>query len=79
MNVSGLREALGGAIEGLFFCFGDYDLIGIVEFPDARSVAAWSMAVSSGGNVPAFKTTTLLSVDEGLHTLRRASEATRTR
>ena len=77
-RVQASAESLGGSIESLFFCFGDYDLIGIVDFPDSRSVAAWSMAVSSGGNVRAFKTTTLLSIDEGLHALGRAAEATRT-
>jgi len=68
-------EALGGSIENLFFCFGDYDLVGIVDFPDNRAAAAWSMAVNSGGDVRAFKTTTLLTVDEGLHALGQASEA----
>jgi len=34
-------------------------------------------AVSSGGDVRAFKTTTLLSIEEGLHALGRASQATR--
>jgi uncharacterized protein with GYD domain len=70
-------EALGGSIESLYFCFGDYDLVGVVEFPDSHSVAAWSMAVSSGGDVRAFKTTTLLSIEEGLHALSRASKAAR--
>jgi len=70
-------EALGGAIESLFFCFGDYDLVGVVDFPDNHGAAAWSMAVSSGGDVRAFKTTPLLTIEEGLHALGRASEAAR--
>ena len=78
-RVQSSAEALGGSIESLFFCFGDYDLVGIVDFPDSRGVAAWSMAVSSGGGVRAFKTTTLLSIEEGLHALGRASEATSAR
>jgi uncharacterized protein with GYD domain len=76
-RVQASAEALGGSVESLFFCFGDYDLVGIVDFPDSRGVAAWSMAVSSGGDVRAFKTTTLLSIEEGLHALGRASVATR--
>ncbi len=67
--------ALGGAIESLYFCFGDYDLVGVVDFPDNRTAAAWSMTVSSQGNVRAFKTTPLLSVDEGLNALGKASAA----
>jgi uncharacterized protein with GYD domain len=76
-RVQASAEALGGSIESLYFCFGDYDLMGVVDFPDSRGVAAWSMAVSSGGDVRAFKTTTLLSIEEGLHALGRASQATR--
>ena len=72
-RVQASAEALGGSIESLYFCFGDYDLMGIVDFPDSRGVAAWSMAVSAGGDVRAFKTTTLLSIDEGLHALGRAA------
>ena len=72
-RVQASAEALGGSIENLFFCFGDYDLVGVVESPDHRGVASWSMAVSSGGDVRAFKTTTLLSVEEGLQALGRAS------
>lgn len=68
-------QALGGSIESLFFCFGDYDLVGVVDFPDNRAAAAWSMALSSRGDVRAFKTTTLLTVEEGLHALDQASEA----
>ena len=68
-------QALGGTIESLFFCFGDYDLVGVVDFPDNRAAAAWSMTLSSGGDVRAFKTTTLLTVEEGLHALDQASAA----
>jgi uncharacterized protein with GYD domain len=76
-RVQASAESLGGSIESLFFCFGDYDLVGIVDFPDSRGVAAWSMAVSSGGDVRSFKTTTLLSIEEGLHALGRASQVAR--
>jgi len=72
-------EALGGSIESLFFCFGDYDLVGVVDFPDNRGAAAWSVAVSSGGDVRAFKTTPLLTIEEGLHALGQASEVSRPR
>ena len=75
-RVQASAEALGGSIESLYFCFGDYDLMGVVDFPDSREVAAWSMAVSSGGDVRAFKTTTLLSIEEGLHALGQASQVT---
>ncbi|MGO9343126.1 MAG: GYD domain-containing protein [Acidimicrobiales bacterium] len=70
-------EALGGLIESLFYCFGDYDVVGVVDFPDNRGAAAWSMAVNSRGDVRAFKTTSLLTIEEGMHALGQASEAAR--
>ena len=35
-RVQASAEALGGSIDSLFFCFGDFDLMGIVDFPDSR-------------------------------------------
>lgn len=32
-RVNGLAEAVGGRIESLFYCFGEYDALGIGEFP----------------------------------------------
>lgn len=76
-RVQASAESLGGSVESLFFCFGDYDLVGVVDFPDSRGVAAWSMAVSSGGGVRICRTTTLLSIEEGLLALGRAAQVSR--
>jgi uncharacterized protein with GYD domain len=66
---------LGGNILGLYYSLGDYDLVGIVEFPTAEAAAAWSTLISSGGAVTRFVTTQLLTVDEGLSALALASDA----
>ncbi|HZU74940.1 MAG TPA: GYD domain-containing protein [Acidimicrobiales bacterium] len=68
-------ENLGGKFEDAWLSFGDYDIIGIVDMPDNIGAAAFSMAVASGGAVRAFRTTPLLSVDEGVEAMRRAQKA----
>lgn len=58
-----LVASLGGTMEAFYFCFGDDDLIVIVDVPDNVSAAAASLAVNSGGVVTA-KTTVLLTTEE---------------
>jgi uncharacterized protein with GYD domain len=66
-------EKLGGKIETGWFCFGDYDLVAIVQMPDNVSAAAFSLAASAGGSVKAIKTTPLLSTEEGMDAMKKAS------
>jgi uncharacterized protein with GYD domain len=68
-------ERLGGRFEGVYFAFGDYDIVAIVEAPDNVSAAAFSLAVSAGGAVKALKTTPLMTIEEGLAAMRKGAEA----
>src|SRR5438874_4342599 len=68
-------EKLGGSIEGVWFAFGDYDLIIIAEFPDNVSAAAFSLAAAAGGALRAIKTTPLLAISEGIGAMKRAAQA----
>ena len=65
-------EGLGGTPEGFYFAFGDYDVVGIVEFPDNVSEAAFSIAVAAGGALKSLRTTPLMSIEDGIEALRRA-------
>jgi uncharacterized protein with GYD domain len=67
-------ERLGGRIDSRWIAFGEYDVVGICEMPDNVSAAAFSMAVSSGGAVKAFKTTPLMTIDEGIQAMRTAGD-----
>ncbi len=44
-------ESVGGALESLYYAFGDTDVFGIADFPDEASAAAWSLMVNSSGAV----------------------------
>ncbi len=63
--ISPVVEGLGGKLESFYFAFGDYDIVGIVEFPDDVSKAAFSIAVAAGGSVKLLKTTPLMSMEDG--------------
>jgi hypothetical protein len=46
-----------------------------MEAPDNISAAAIAIAVAAGGAVKGIKTTPLLTIDEGIAAIRKASEA----
>jgi uncharacterized protein with GYD domain len=65
---------LGGKIESAWFCFGDYDIIVILDLPDNVSAAAIAMAFAAGGACKSVQTTPLISPDEAIHALKKAAE-----
>ena len=66
-------EGLGGRIESVYFAFGDYDVVVIVDMPNNVSMAAFSLAGAAGGALKTVKTTPLLTIEEGLEAMRKAS------
>ena len=67
-------ESLGGKFEHCWMSFGEYDLVGIVEFPGNVDAGAFSIGVSAKGAVRAVKTKPLLTMEESVQMMRRASE-----
>jgi len=65
--------SLGGRLDGMWFSFGDYDLVMICQMPDNASVAAISMAISSGDAVKTVKTTPLMTMKEGMEAMKKAT------
>ena len=53
-------ESLGGALEAMYYAFGDTDVVAIVDMPDAIAAASVSMTLAASGAVSA-KTTVLLT------------------
>lgn len=66
-------DGLGGRLDGMWFSFGDYDLVMICQMPDNVSVAAISMAISSGDAVKTVKTTPLMTMAEGMESMKKAT------
>jgi uncharacterized protein with GYD domain len=74
-RLSALAQAAGGRLESFFYCFGEYDIVAIAEFPDNETAAAGALVAAAGGAAKAIRTTPLLTVDEGLSAMRKASRA----
>ncbi len=67
-------EAVGGKLRGFWYAFGEYDAYNLWEAPDNVSMAAVAMAISGGGALSKYETTVLLTVEETMEAMRRASE-----
>jgi uncharacterized protein with GYD domain len=74
-RVKAVIEQNGGTLIGPWYAFGEYDIVGIVEYPDNVSSAAVAIAFAAGGALKASKTTVLMTVEEGLEAMRRAGGA----
>jgi uncharacterized protein with GYD domain len=74
-RVQSVVDNLGGRIDSIYYTFGDYDIVAIVQFPDNQSAAAFSLAAHAGGAVQAYKTTPLMTIEEGLGAMSKAAGA----
>jgi uncharacterized protein with GYD domain len=70
-----LIEGFGGKLHSYYFALGDYDGVGICEFPDAVTVAACSMKAASTGAFARFETTALLTATEAEAAMKKAKDA----
>ncbi len=68
-------EGLGGKLLSIYLAFGEYDVVGLAEYPDNVSAAAFSMAASAGGALKAVKTTPLMTAEEAVEAMRKAGQA----
>jgi uncharacterized protein with GYD domain len=66
-------EAVGGKLHGFWYAFGDHDGYNLWEAPDNVSMAATALAIGAGGALSSIQTTVLLTVEETLAALRKAS------
>ncbi|HIB12871.1 MAG TPA: GYD domain-containing protein [Dehalococcoidia bacterium] len=73
--ISEWAARLGGNHEAAYWSFGNYDRVLIIEFPDNETMEAISLAIRSTGAVSEFVVTNLLTAEEGMSALRRATGA----
>jgi uncharacterized protein with GYD domain len=66
-------ERVGARFEAVYFAFGKYDLVFIMEAPDNVSAAALSLAITAGGALKAYETTPLLTPEEGIEAMRKGA------
>lgn len=71
----GLIEGFGGTLHAYYFALGEYDGVGICEFPDTVSATACSLRASSTGAFSRFETTALLTAQEAEAAMKKAKGA----
>jgi uncharacterized protein with GYD domain len=65
-------KACGAKLECMYYAFGDRDLVGIIDFKTPEDAAAFALAVGSGGALSMYRTTPLLTVDQGIKSMSKA-------
>ena len=68
-------EGMGGKLHGLWFAFGEHDVVAIAEIPDNVSAAALAMAIGASGAMSAYRTTPLLTAAEATEAMKKAGQA----
>jgi uncharacterized protein with GYD domain len=66
-------ESVGGKLHGFWYAFGDHDGYNLWEAPDNVSMAATVLAIAAGGALSSIQTTVLLTVEDTLAALGKAS------
>jgi uncharacterized protein with GYD domain len=66
-------EAVGGKLHGFWYALGEHDGYNLWEAPDNVSIAATAIAIGAGGALSSIQTTALLTVEETLVALQKAS------
>jgi uncharacterized protein with GYD domain len=72
--VGQMMAPLGVTFEHYWYSFGDYDFVIIAQGPGQLEAAAGVLAAYSGGALTSIKTTPLMTGDEALSALRKASD-----
>ena len=67
-------ESVGGTLHGFWYVLGSSGGYNVWEAPDNVSMAAVALAISGGGALSEFETTTLLTVEETLEALGKAGQ-----
>jgi len=74
--IKDLVESVGGQIITFDDCFGDYDFVGVFEFPDNTTAASLVMTVASIGSITNAKITVLIPIADGFAAAQKAREMT---
>lgn len=68
-------EAVGGKLHDLYFSFGEYDVVAIVEAPDDHAMGAAAMVLAASGAFSGGKTTKLVTAADAKSIMEKAKAA----
>ncbi|OGO37463.1 MAG: hypothetical protein A2W35_14070 [Chloroflexi bacterium RBG_16_57_11] len=69
-----LIDKLGGKLLNIYYSFGDYDGVVIMEAPDAQTVVTALLAIVNAGHVSSLKTSQLFTTQEGMEAMAKANK-----
>jgi uncharacterized protein with GYD domain len=61
-------------LDCIYYAFGDDDVVGVIDLPTPEAAAAFALAITAGGAMRSFKTTPLLTVEEGIAAMKKAAD-----
>ena len=64
--------AMGGKLHHLFFCFGDEDVVALIEAPSDEVMAACALVVGASGTMAGGATTKLMTSQEAMGAMSAA-------
>src|SRR5579884_1749702 len=64
----------GAKLESLYYAFGEDDVVGIIDFPTPEDAVAFALAVGSTGALSHYKTTPLLTIEQGVAGMKKAGD-----
>jgi uncharacterized protein with GYD domain len=68
----GLVERAGGKLKAFYYAFGESDVVGIIETPDAITAGAIAVSVTSVGHLKFFRSTPLMTNQEAMEVMKKA-------
>ena len=74
--IKDLVESVGGQIITFGYCFGDFDFVGVFEFPDNTTAASLVMTVANTGSITNAKITVLIPIADGFAAGQKARDMT---
>ena len=74
--IKDLVESVGGQIITFGYCFGDYDFVGVFEFPDNTTAASLVMTVANTGSITNAEITVLIPIADGFAAAHKARDMT---
>ncbi|MEO1139988.1 MAG: GYD domain-containing protein [Pseudomonadota bacterium] len=70
-----LIEEVGGKLHSFFFCFGEQDVMAVIEAPDDDTMAACALVVGASGSMAGGATTKLMTSAEAMKAMTAAGKA----
>ncbi len=74
--IRALAESVGGRVITFDYCFGEFDVVVVLEMPDDTTMTSMVMAVGASGSVTNLRTTVLIPAADGFAAAQKAKELT---